>query len=186
MRLTVSAARGPVGVPARASPRHLRLRRPGLALQACQDRRAGRSSERSECGRELAGGGITSERNRCGLPPYRMPLKELLGNTPFVLIPGDVWKFLVSTDDNDGRPLVIGAHLVHFEAHERILSHPFDFLPQCGEAVEVRVVKVDVNGNDVRLVVQCARETSEVCARQYGPAFRSFSSSITMWGPHSH
>jgi hypothetical protein len=51
---------------------------------------------------------------------------------------------------------------VDLETDKGILSHPFDFLTQCGVAIEKLAVQVDMNGNDVRLVVPGARQASDI------------------------
>lgn len=63
---------------------------------------------------------------------------------------------------DDARPLPVSYEFVDLETDKGILSHPLEFLTQCGVAIEKLAVQVDMNGNDVRLVVPGARQASDI------------------------
>ena len=113
---------------------------------------------------------MRGERNRGGLPPHGMPLKEALGDSSRVLILGSVWELLVMPEYDDARPLSVSDEFVDLETDKGILSHPLDFLTQCRVAIEKLAVQVDMNGNDVRLVVPGARQASDIRAGEHCPA----------------
>lgn len=114
---------------------------------------------------------VSVERNRGGLPPDRMHLKEALGDTSRVLIIGGVWEFLVTPENDDAHPLPVSDEFVHFETDEGILSHPFDLLTECGVAIEELSLEIDMYGNDVGLVVPGARQTSGIRPGEQCTAF---------------
>jgi len=113
---------------------------------------------------------MRGKRNGGGLPPHRMALKEALRDRSRALMFGRRRELLVMSEYDHARPLPVSCELVELETHERILSHPFDFLTQRGVAVEKFAVQVDVNGNDVRLVVPGARQSSDVCRAEHRAA----------------
>src|SRR5476649_186083 len=99
-----------------------------------------------------------------------MPLKEALGDPSRALMLGSVWELLVMPEYNDARPLPERDEFVELETDKRILSHPLDFLTQCGEAIETLAVQVNMDGNDVRLVVPGARQASDLHSGEHGAA----------------
>ena len=123
---------------------------------------------------------MVCERHRGGLPPDRMLLKEVLGDTSRTSELGRVGKLLVSSEDDKRDPLCSTRNFIELETNKRILSHPLDFLTESGEAIEV-VVEVDMNRNDVRLVVQRARQPTEVCLGEYCAALTNRSSPRLPW-----
>jgi hypothetical protein len=96
-----------------------------------------------------------------------MPQKEALGYSSRALILGSVWELFVMPEYDDARPLPVSYEFVDLETDKGILSHPFDFLTQCGVAIEKLAVQVDMNGNDVRLVVPGARQASDIRPRKH-------------------
>lgn len=68
---------------------------------------------------------------------------------------------------DDARPLLVSDEFVYFETDKRILSHPLDFLTERRVAIEKLAVQVDVKGNDVGLVIQGARQASDIRPGQY-------------------
>src|SRR5580765_1559559 len=110
---------------------------------------------------------MRGERNRGGLPPHRMALKEALSYRSRALMFGRRWKLLVMSEYDHARPLPVSCALVDLETDKRILPHPFDFLTQCGVAIEKLAVQVDVNGHDVWLVVPGARQPSDRCRAEH-------------------
>ena len=101
------------------------------------------------------------ERNRSGLPPDRMLREKTLGHCPRLLILGSEWELLVMSKDDKARPFSMSSEVLDLETDKRVLSHPFDFLTQCGKAVEKITGQVDMNGNDVRLIVVGAGQPGE-------------------------
>jgi hypothetical protein len=91
-----------------------------------------------------------------------MPLKEALGYPSRAMILGSGWELLVTPEYDDARPLPVSDEFVDLETDKGILSHPLDFLTQSGVAIEKLALQVDVNGNNVRLVVQGARQASDI------------------------
>src|SRR4030095_13577366 len=110
---------------------------------------------------------MSGERNGRGLPPHRMPLKEMLSHTAGVRVLECIWKLLVLAEDNQRSPLFVISEFLDLEAHEWVHSHPVDFLSNRRIAIEESIGEVDMNGNDVRLAVHSTREASEACARQH-------------------
>jgi hypothetical protein len=96
-----------------------------------------------------------------------MPLKEALGNTSRALILGGVWELLVTPEYDDACPFAVSDEFVDFETDKGILSHPLDFLTQCGVAIEKLAVQIDMNGNNVWLVVMGACQASDICPREH-------------------
>src|SRR5687767_7553328 len=82
-------------------------------------------------------------------PPPGMPLKKRLGYVSRILMLGRVWELLILPEDDDARPERVSDELVDLQAHQRILSHPLDFLTECCVTVEKFAVQVDTNGNDI-------------------------------------
>jgi hypothetical protein len=105
---------------------------------------------------------MRSERNRRGLPPGGMPLKEALGYMSRALILGSVQELLVPPEYDDACPSFVRNDLVDLETDKRVLSHPLDFLTQCGVAIEKLAVQVNTNRNNVRLVVTGACQASDI------------------------
>jgi hypothetical protein len=113
---------------------------------------------------------MADERNRGWLPPHGTPLKEALGYASRFLILRGVWKLLVMPDYDDARPLPVRHEFVDLETDKGILSHPLDFLTQCGVAIEILVIQVDMNRHDIRLVVSGAGQASDMIPGEHRAA----------------
>src|SRR5207253_1304866 len=82
-----------------------------------------------------------------------------------------VWQLLVDTETDDTHPLVVARHLVAFDTHQGIGSHPMDFLAQRRDNVKIGyatgglMVSID-GGHDIRLVVTRASQSTQPRVRE--------------------
>src|SRR6185436_11698673 len=105
------------------------------------------------------------------LPPNGSFLKARMSPSPCFFIRSFVGKFLISTRRNNTYPLVLIGNFVYFETNHGIGAHPLDLFSQGRKAVKVAAIESEVHRHDIRLVVFCAGQPSNVCARQHLIAF---------------
>src|SRR6202021_3415474 len=75
-------------------------------------------------------------------------------------------QFLISAEYHDGLPFLMADYFIGFHTHQRIGTHPFNFLSNSCEAVDEIFVVCEGEWGDVGLRSLCARDSADGCILQ--------------------